>query len=102
MRDMAAELRELRGLSEATQKQFEEQQKKATGEDDEMPEPLMTMLQWKALLESNKKASSLPLTPVKAGLFSLCRLHARKSRPRQGRFYNQHRQLGLPAPPRGT
>ena len=30
----------------------------------------MTMSQWKALLESNKKASSLPPTPVKAGLFT--------------------------------
>ena len=30
----------------------------------------MTMSQRKALLESNKKASSLPPTPVKAGLFT--------------------------------
>ena len=67
---MATELRELRGLPEAIQKQFEEQQTKATGTDDEMPEPLMTMSQWKALLESNKKASSLPPAPVKAGLFT--------------------------------
>ena len=67
---MATELRELRGLPEAIQKQFSAQQKRTTGKDDDVPEPLMTMSQWKAILESNKKASSLPPTPVKAGLFT--------------------------------
>ena len=45
MLDMATELRELRSLPEAIQKQFaqfEEQQKKATGKDDYVPEPLTT------------------------------------------------------------
>ena len=43
---MAIELRELRSLPEAIQKQFEEQQKKAdiNGKDEEK-EPLMTMSQ---------------------------------------------------------
>ena len=57
----ATELRELRGLPEAIQKQFEEQQQKANGKDTEK-EPLLTMSQWKAPLETNKKASSLPVT----------------------------------------
>ena len=69
---MAIELRELRGLPEAIQKQFEEQQKKTTGKDDNVPEPPMTMTlsQWKALLESINNASSLPPTPVEAGRFT--------------------------------
>ena len=70
MLDMVTELRELRGLPEAIQKQFHEQQKKTIGKEDDVPEPLLTMSQWKALLESNKKASSLPPTHVKAGLFT--------------------------------
>ena len=70
--DMATELRELRGLPKATQKQCEEPQEKGEEKDREKPEPLLTMLQWKELLESNKKAASLPPTPVKAaaGLFT--------------------------------
>ena len=43
MLDMATELRELRGLPEAIQKQFEEQQKNAKSKDDDVPEPLMAM-----------------------------------------------------------
>ena len=72
MFDKATELCELRGLPEAIQKQFEEQQKKATGKDDEkdLEGPLTAMSQWKALLDSNKKASSLPPGPVKAGFFT--------------------------------
>ena len=70
MLGMANELRKLRGLPEVIQKQFEEQQKTTTGNDNNVPEPLMTMSQWKALLESNKKASSLSPAPVKAGLFT--------------------------------
>ena len=44
MLDMATKLRELRGLypRRCTQKQFEEHQKKATGKDDNMPEPWCT------------------------------------------------------------
>ena len=45
MLDMATELRELRGLPEAIQKQSEEQQKQTTGNDDDVPEPLLTMSQ---------------------------------------------------------
>ena len=67
---MATELRELRGLPKAIQKQFEEQQERSEGKDKGNPEPLLTMPQWKELLESNKKATSLPPTPVKAGLFT--------------------------------
>ena len=67
---VAAELRELQGLPEAIQKHFEEQWKKSTGKDNDMPEPLMTMSQWKAFLESRKKAVSLPPTLVKDGLFT--------------------------------
>ena len=75
MLDMATQLRELRGLPEAIQKQFEEQQAKSDGKDKEKAEPLMTMSQWKELLETNKKASTLPPAPAncKAGLHSsLC------------------------------
>ena len=53
----AAELRELRGLPKAIQKQFEEQQEKHERKDKRKPEPLLTMPQWKELLESNKKAA---------------------------------------------
>ena len=59
MVDMATELCELRGLPEAIRKQFEEQQAKGDGKYKEKPEPLMTMSQWKELLETNQKASSL-------------------------------------------
>ena len=52
------------------QKQFDEQQDKHNGKDKEKDEPLLTMLQWKELLATNKKASSLPPTPAKAGLFT--------------------------------
>ena len=70
MLDMATELRELRGLPKAIQKQFEEHQERSEGKDKGKPGPLLTMSQWKELLESNKKATSLPPTPVKAGLFT--------------------------------
>ena len=50
---MATKLRELRGLPEAIQKQFEEQQKKTTGKDDDVPGPLMTMSQWKVLKQAD-------------------------------------------------
>ena len=83
MLDMATELHELRGLPEAIQNQFEEQQAKSDGKDKEKAKPLMTMSQWKALLETNKKASSLPPTPAKAGLFtSAC--ETVKATPRKG------------------
>ena len=67
---MATELRELRGLPRAIQKQFEEQQEKREGKEKANSEPLLTMTQWKELLVTNKKATSLPPTPVKAGLFT--------------------------------
>ena len=60
-----------RGLPKAIQKQFEEQQERSEGKEKEKPEPLPTMSQWKELLVSNKKATSLPPTPVKAGLFTV-------------------------------
>ena len=66
----STELCESRGLPKAVQKQFEEQQEKSEGKDKGKPEPLLTMSQWKELLESNKKAASLPPTPFKAGLFT--------------------------------
>ena len=67
---MATELRELRGLPRAIQKQFTEQQEKSEGKEKEKPEPLLTLSLWKELLATNKKATSLPPTPVKAGLFT--------------------------------
>ena len=70
MLDMATELRELRGLPEAMKNQFDEQQAKSVGKEKEEAKPLLTMSQWKVLLESNKKASSLPPTPAKAGIFT--------------------------------
>ena len=77
------------GLSKAIQKQFKEQQVKSDGKDNvlkdkEKPEPMMTMPKWKELLETNKKASSLPPTPAKAGLFtSACENLKVKATPRQ-------------------
>ena len=79
--DIATELLELRGLPEVIQKQFSEQQAKRNGNDKEKAEPLMTMLQWKALLENNK-ASPIPPTPAKAGLFTAACGKA-KATPRQ-------------------
>ena len=71
MLDMATELRERRSLPDAITKQFDEQQAKSDGKEKEKAEPLLTMSQWKELLElTNKKASSLPPTPAKAGLFT--------------------------------
>ena len=72
MFNMATELklRELRRLPEAIQKQFKERQAKSDGNDKEQAEPLLTMLQCQELLETNKKASSLPPTPAKAELFT--------------------------------
>ena len=60
MLEMATELRELGGLPNAIQKQFEEHQERSEGKEKEIPEPLLTMSQWKELLASNKKATSLP------------------------------------------
>lgn len=51
MLEMATELRELRGLPKAVQKQFEEQQERSEGKDEGKPESLLTMSQWKKLLE---------------------------------------------------
>ena len=56
--------------------------KPCTGKDDEKEEPLMVMSQWKALLESNNKASSLPPTTVKPGLFTAA-CEKVKTTPRQ-------------------
>ena len=70
MLDMDTELHELRGLPEAIQKQYKEQHAKPDGKDEEKAEPLLTMSQWNELLETNKKTSSLPPTPAKAGLFT--------------------------------
>ena len=67
---MATELRELRGLPRAIPKQFEEQQEKSEGKEKANSEPLLKMTQCKELLVTNKKATSLPPTPVKAGLFT--------------------------------
>ena len=61
----ATELRELRGVPKAIQKQFDEHQERSEGKDKGKPEPLLTMSQWKELLASNKKATSLPPNPVK-------------------------------------
>ena len=57
---------------EAIQTQFEEQQAQSDGDwkDKEKPEPLMTMSQWKELLETSEKAFSLPPTPAKVELFT--------------------------------
>ena len=99
MLDMATELRELRGLPDAIQKQFEEQQAKSDGKDKEKPEPLITMVQWKELLETNKKASSLPPTPAKAasGLFTAaCGKVKATKRPHQDRFCSSRRQPQQP------
>ena len=79
---------------EAIQKQFEEQQNQTSGNDKDMPEPLLEVTQWKALLESNKKASSLSPTPVKAGLFTAA-CEKIEATPHQGRSCNQHRQPQL-------
>ena len=98
---MATELRELRGrrLPEAIQIQCEEHQKKATRKANGKEEPLMTMPQWKVLLESNKNASSLPPTPVEAGLrLGSSQLHVRKPRPHRGRFCSSHLQPQLHRP----
>ena len=45
MLNMATELRELRGLPELIEKQFDEQQEKHNGKDEEKAEPLLTMSQ---------------------------------------------------------
>ena len=44
------------------QNQFDEQQAKRDGKEKEKAGPLLTMSQWKELLQSNKKASSLSVT----------------------------------------
>ena len=82
MLEMATKLHELRGLPKAIQKQFKEQQERSEGKDKGKPEPLLTMSQWKELLASNKKATSLPPTPVKAGLFTAAGANI-KATPRQ-------------------
>ena len=69
MIEMATELRELGGLPAAIQKTFDAQISNAKGADP-APEPLLTMSQWKELQETNKKERSLPLTPIKPGLFT--------------------------------
>ena len=51
MLDMATELREVKGLPEAIQNEFDEQQAKSDGKEKEKAEPLLTMSQWKELLE---------------------------------------------------
>ena len=43
MPEMTTELRELRCLPDAIQKQFEEQQERSEGKEKEKPEPLLTM-----------------------------------------------------------
>ena len=68
--DMATELRELRGPPEAIQKQFDELQAKSDGKEKEKADPLLTIPQWEELFASNKKASSPPPIPAKAGLFT--------------------------------
>ena len=84
MPDMATELRELRGLPEAIQKQFGKQEAiaRSDGKEKEKAEPLLTMSQWKELLDTNKKASSLPPTAAKAGLFTAA-CEKVKATPRQ-------------------
>ena len=64
MIEMAAELRELRGIPAAIQKTFDNQCSEAKGSEP-APEPLLTLSQWKALQETNKKERSRPATPVK-------------------------------------
>ena len=63
MVEMAAELRELRGIPAAIQKTFDNQCSEAKGSEP-APEPLLTLSQWKALQETNKKERSLLATPV--------------------------------------
>ena len=71
MIEMAAELRELRGIPAAIQKTFDEQQRSEAKGSEPAPEPLLTLSQWKALQETNKRERSLPATPVKKpGLFT--------------------------------
>ena len=78
--DVATKLRELRGLPELIQQQFDEQQddfqEEHDGKDKEKGEPLLKMSQWEELLETNKKASPLPPTPTKAGLFTVACRHS--------------------------
>ena len=51
--EMAAELRELRGIPAAIQKPFDDQRSEVKGSDP-APEPLLTLSKWKALQETNK------------------------------------------------
>ena len=46
---MVTKVHDQRGVPEAIQQQFEEQQRKATGQDHDVYAPLMPVLQWKAL-----------------------------------------------------
>ena len=67
---MVAELRELRGIPAAIQETFDDQRSEAKGSEP-APERMLTLSQWKALQETNKKEHSLPVTPVKkTGLFT--------------------------------
>ena len=71
MIEMAAELRELRGIPAAIQKSFGEQQRSEAKGSEPEREPLLTLSQWKALQETNKRERSLLATPVKKpGLFT--------------------------------
>ena len=69
MIEMATKLRELCGLPAVIKKSFDQQLSEAKGANP-APEPLLTLSQWKALQETNKKEQSLPPTPVKPGLFT--------------------------------
>ena len=65
---MAAELSDLRGIPTAIQNMFDDQRSKAS---PRRPEPLLTLPQWKAWQETNKKERCLPATPKKKpGLFT--------------------------------
>ena len=69
MIEMAAELRELRGIPAAIQKTFDDQHNKLLYSEpkgsEPAPETLLTLSQWKALQETNKKERYLPPTLVK-------------------------------------
>ena len=73
-----------RGFPAATciRKTFDDQRSEAKGSEPAL-EPLLTLSQWKALQETNKKERSLPATPVKKpGLFTAACEKARLT-PRQ-------------------
>ena len=60
---MATELRELRGLPKAIQKQFEEQQEKGEGKDKGKPKPLLSNTDYVAVEGRNYQPPKGPQHP---------------------------------------